>query len=100
MHAPQSTAAKLALAISDPDAMNEREYDLLTTAPQLTTDKFRSRDSAHKATSQPPSRSVDRRRAINRAPAFIQKLYIDGLIEPNLAASLGPDKGRRKQRPR
>lgn len=79
------------MALSDPDAMKEREYDLLTAAPALKPDNYSPQGSAPVALSLRANRSIIRLRAINRAPVFIRKLYVANLIDAKLAEQLGPD---------
>jgi hypothetical protein len=84
------------MAVSDPTAMGEREYDLLTTAPDGRRDNKRGGkdDSCPRSTNQ--SRQTKRLRAIARAPTFIRSLYVAGLIDAKLAELLGPDKGKKE----
>ena len=75
---------------------NEKEFDLLVTPSSSQGKKAEKTTSGHDVRkSHAPPRSEGRRRAILRAPDFIQKLYRDGLIAQELAAHFGPDKSRK-----
>jgi hypothetical protein len=63
------------LAISEPGIMNEREFDLLTTAPAPTPEEAgKLKGSAGEADSFQANRTTIRLRAIARAPKEIQTL--------------------------
>jgi hypothetical protein len=84
------------MAVSEPGVMNEREYDLLTKAPDGRRDNKRGGKDDSSTGDVNQSRLATRLRAINRAPALIRGLYVAGLIDAKLAELLGPDKGKKE----
>jgi hypothetical protein len=87
------------VALSDPGAMTEREYDLLTLAPGMdaaTRGSLKGKEEAidHKSIASVHPRVASRLRAIKRAPLLIRRLYDENLIDKGLAAFLGPDPDR------
>lgn len=78
------------LAISEPGVMNEREFDLLTTAPDDRRENKRGGkvDSSPRATNQSKD-TIARLRNISRADPFIRNLFVEELIDLKLAAMLG-----------
>lgn len=84
------------IAISEPGIMNEREYDLLTAAPDGRRDNKRGGkdDSSATRTNHLGATRVKQLRAISRAPGLVRQLFTatpKPLIDAKLAELLGPD---------
>lgn len=83
------------IAISEPGIMNEREYELLTTAPTMSTSPKKDNESPRTEYTEISGRQITRLRAIGqRTDPVVRQLYIDGLIDARLAESLGPDESK------
>jgi hypothetical protein len=75
---------------------NEREYDLLTTAPAMTREQAGAQKGNEPSALAFSVRRVAQLRAIRRAGELVQGRYKGGLIDANLAEKLGPEDTKRQ----
>lgn len=78
-----------AIALSEPQVMSEREYDLLTAPREGTHGRPKAGEKLSDDHSVLRTQRETRLRAIRRAPAKVQELYLAGLISQELAAAMG-----------
>lgn len=90
-----------AISLSEPAVMSEREYDLLTAPREKGVGgRPKAGENPNRRDEGFTSPRETRLRAIRRAPAKVQELYLAGLISQELAAAMGGknlDEGKRAE---